>query len=459
MACPGDGLAAAWVPFTLKECLTMSHRKTVRYASGLLLAGGVAALALSSGCSAADALQGCDEFSGGSASVAALQIDGNSKAFVTAAADFVGAVSSMETAVYTACAKIDTDLHVTDTWSAKGSLDDQTNEACAQAANKINAILAEGVSVQAACYLSISGGHCEVDANVEATCEGQCTGAANCTPPDVMVACQPGDLSVQCSDQCQLNATCEGTVMAAATCQGSCSADCTGECDITASAPTVRCEGTCTGKCTGTCDGSTANGTTCAGTCSGTCDANCKFTGGVAAHCNGSCNGSCTGDCKLDANATVNCGANVRCKGGCNVTGTAPQCEGEVTPPMCNVDAHCQASCQGHAEATASCTPPAVAFECDATATPDMMSLVATLKTNLPVILQAVQTQGPLAVKAGGHVASTGADLLAAAGSIGGKAAACITTAVPASAKASVSVSVSVMASASVSGSCGGPKS
>jgi hypothetical protein len=444
----------------------MNHRKNVRHTSGWLLAGGVAALALSGGCSAANTAQqisqaasGCDEFNGGSQSIAALQIDGTTKAFVQATSDFVTDVSSMETAVYNACKKIDTDLGVTDTWSAKTTLDEQTQEACSQASTKINTILAEGQSVQAACYLAISGGHCEVDASVEATCEGQCTGAANCTPPDVTVACQPGDLSVECSGSCAASATCEGSVTAAATCQGSCSADCSGECDVTATAPKVRCEGTCAGNCTGTCDGSTVTGASCAGTCNGTCDAKCTFTGGVSAHCNGSCKGTCTGDCKLDANASVMCGANVRCKGGCSVTGTAPQCEGEVTPPMCNVDANCQASCQGHAEATASCTPPTVTFECDATATADMKSLVATLQANLPAILAAVQTQGPLAVKAGGHVATTGAALVQSLGAVGGKAIACATTAVSAAANASVSLNVSVMVSASVSGSCGGPTS
>jgi hypothetical protein len=446
--------------------LTMIHRTIVRHASGLTLTAAVAALALSNGgCSAADnaannvagAASGCDEFAGGSQSIAALQIDATTKQFLVASSDFVGIVSSMETSVYTACKQIDTDLGVTDTWSAKPKLDDQVTEACTQASAKITAILNEGVSVQAACYLSVSGGGCQVDANVEASCEAQCTGMASCTPPDVTVTCDPGQLSVECSGTCNAMATCEGTVTAAAQCQGSCSADCSGECDVTATAPKVHCEGTCGGHCTGTCDGTAANGTTCAGTCNGTCDATCTYTGGVSARCDGSCKGTCTGDCKLDANANVMCGANVRCKGGCTGTATYPQCEGTIKPAMCSSDVNCQASCQGHAEAKATCTPPTVVLKCDANATPDMVKLVATLEANMPVILQVVDTQGPIAADAAVNVGKAGLALGNAAGSIGGKGLVCAVTAASAAGTASASLNVSVMVSVSVSASCNAP--
>jgi hypothetical protein len=151
----------------------------------------------------------------------------------------------------------------------------------------------------------------------------------------------------------------------------------------------------------------------------------------------------------------------VNCKGGCTVMYTAPKCEGEVTPPMCNADVNCQASCQAHAEATAMCTQPTATLECSATASADaqVKALITTVGKNLPAIVAAIQTQGPIAGKAALHVASTGSAVAQSVATLGGKAVACTAAAIKASADASVSVNVSVMASASVSGSCGGPMS
>jgi hypothetical protein len=138
---------------------------------------------------------------------------------------------------------------------------------------------------------------------------------------------------------------------------------------------------------------------------------------------------------------------------------TAPKCEGELKPAMCQSNLDCEASCQSHAEFQAMCTPPQASLECDGTVSPDITKLIATLKTNLPAILAAVQTQGPLAVKAAGHVASAGANVVAKVWTLTGKALACASSAFTASTSASFSISVSVTASASVSSSCGGPSS
>jgi len=436
----------------------MTNRKGFKYVPGLLLAGSVAAAALTNGgCSAAQALaEGCDEFNGGASSVASLSIDADTKAFVTAGADLVTVANNIETAVLNACVGIDTDLGVTDTWSAKTTTDDKVTEACTQASNKIQAILQAGQQAQVTCGLSISGGQCTVDANVQAQCEAQCSGNASCTPPDVTVSCDPGQLSGQCSGTCNASAYCEGSASVAAQCQGSCEADCSGTC-TPGTLPKITCKGTCQGNCTGTCDGSTVNGAKCSGTCDGQCDAACQYTPGTPAHCEGSCKGTCTGNCKLDANANINCGANVNCRGGCSVSYTAPKCEGEIKPPSCQASANCQASCQGHAEINAQCTPPSASLECTGTTTGDIPKLVATVQKNLPAIVAAVQTQGPLALQAAGHVVTTGQAVVSNVGSLSGKALACATAAAKASATASVSVNVSVSASASVSGSCGGP--
>jgi len=450
----------------------MTKRKGFKFVPGLAVAGMLAAAALSNGCSAASsaagALQGCSEFSGGASAIAGLSIDANTKAFVQAGADLVTISTNMETAVLNACIGIDMDLGVTDTWTAKApqngaAPDDELKEACTQASTKIQAILMAGEQANVTCGLSVSGGQCTVDANVQASCTANCTGGASCSPPDVQAQCDPGELSVQCGGSCEGNATCEGSASAEAQCQGSCEADCSGECDaVPGTAPKVDCQGTCSGTCYGTCNGmATGSGgmANCTGTCNGQCTAKCTYTQGTppAVHCAGTCNGQCNGNCKLDANVMVNCGAKVSCKGGCSGMATAPKCEGEIKPPMCNVDANCAASCQSHAEATATCTPPTVNLECSAGATGDIPKLVTTLQKNLPAIIQAVQTQGQLAIKAAGHVVASGSVVVQNLGSVGGKALACATAAVQASASASVSVNVSVQASASVSGSAGGP--
>jgi hypothetical protein len=448
----------------------MKNRASFRILPALLLGGTVAlAAGANGGCSQAAGLaEGCSEFNGGASAVASLSIDANTKAFVSASADLVAVGKAMEAAVLKACIAIDVDLGVTDTWTAKAPTDGsnpdaELTEACNQASAKIQAILAAGEQAQAFCSLSVSGGQCTVDASVQATCEGQCTGSAMCQPGDVTVRCDPGQLSGQCDANCSASAVCEGSASVAANCQGSCEADCQGECDATpGTAPKVDCQGTCSGKCYGTCNG-TATGAggmaNCSGTCAGQCDANCTYQPGMTpkVHCAGTCTGKCTGSCKLAANAMVNCGAMVNCKGGCSVAYKAPKCEGELKPPSCNVDANCEASCQSHAEATASCTPPQVALDCTATATGDIPKLVATLQANLPAIVLAVESQGQLAIKASGHVVSSGTAVVANITSAGGKALACAQAAVSGAASASASVNVSVMASASVSGSAGGP--
>jgi hypothetical protein len=447
----------------------MMNRKGFKYVPGFLLAGSVAAVALTNGgCSAVTTLegaaQGCDEFPG---SVGTLQLGGDAQAFVQAGADVVALANKMEGGVLTACEGIDADLMVTDTWTAMGpmamggSTDNEMTEACHQASVAISGILQGSAGAQADCSLSVSAGQCQVSASAEATCEGQCSASGSCTPPDVTVACQAGDLSGQCSAMCEANATCEGSATVEAQCQGSCEADCTGNC-VPGTLPKVHCEGTCMGNCTGTCTamggtGMMVQSATCTGTCSGDCDAECDYTPGTPAHCEGTCQGTCNGNCKITATGGVSCSGMATCRGGCSVMVTAPQCEGQIKPAMCNASADCQASCSSHASLTATCTPPSAHLECSASASANVQTLVTTLSKNLPPIISAVQTQGPLAAQATANLATTGAAVVGDIGSASGKALACAEAAVSAAASASVSINVTVMASASVSGSCGGP--
>jgi len=439
--------------------------RPLRYVPALLLTGSVAAVALANGaCNAVQSLtENCSQFPG---EVASLMLGGDAQAFVQAGADLVNTASSMETAVLSSCIGIATDLGATDTWTsmapAAGSPPDaEVTAACNQASAAITAILQGDAGAQASCGLSVSGGQCTVSASAEASCEGQCNASGSCTPPDVTVACKPGELSVQCSGTCNATATCEGSVTAAATCQGSCEAECSGECDATATAPKVQCNGTCSGTCYGTCAGTAtpAGGmASCAGTCSGECDAKCTLTGASAeVHCSGTCNGQCTGNCTVTATGGVSCGANVSCKGGCTGTATAPKCEGQITPPTCNASADCQASCKSHASLTADCPPPTVSLECAGSASTELPKLQATLTKYMPAIISVVQTQGPLAYAAAEDMVNTGSSVASDLGNASAQALACARVAVSAATGAATSIHASVMASVTVSASADGP--
>jgi len=445
----------------------MKKGKGFKYVPVAAIVGLIGVTVASNGCSAASnlagAAQGCDEFNGGVSAVANLSIDANTKALVTSAADLVAIANTIETDVLNACIAIDTDLGVTDTWTAMkptdGSApDNELKEACTQASNKINAILMAGQSAMVTCDLSVSGGECHVDANVQAMCEANCNVMGMCTPGDVTVRCDPGQLTGECDAMCNASATCEGSVNVQANCQGSCEADCTGMCSP-GMLPSVTCNGSCSGTCMGTCMGGTMMGGMCSGKCMGKCMGTCAIDPGSPIKCEGSCMGKCSGSCKLDANAMVNCGAMVNCKGGCSVMYKSPSCEAKLNPPMCNIDAHCEAGCQSHAEVNAMCTPPTVSLECQGTTMGDIPKLIATLEKNLPAIVSAVISQGKLALDAAGAVVNATGAVVANVGNLTGKAIACATVAAQASVKASASVNVSVMASASVSGSAGGPSS
>jgi hypothetical protein len=388
-----------------------------------VLTGAVVVMAMANGgCSAAkeavsnveQASQPCDEFDQGEGSINGLSIDGDTRAFVLASSNLADVANKAEAAILAACIGIDNDLSIPDTWSAMkadgGSTDAETTEACTQASNKIQAVLTGAAS--AGCELVISHGYCTIDAQAQASCEATCTGMKSCTAGDVTMSCTPAKLTGECNGYCKAGAVCEGKVTAQASCQGSCEADCTGMCDSN------PCQGT---------------------------------------HCKGMCAGMCTGECKVMASDTVMCGAQVNCRGGCEVAYTAPACETTVTPPMCTVTEQCQSSCTSNVEAKAVCTPPGASLECSGTVSSDLQLVIDTVKKNLPAIILLVQTQGPLVLDAANQVAITGKVVGNEVTSLGGKAISCAGKAVSADVNATASLNVSVQASAKVSGSCGGP--
>jgi hypothetical protein len=389
----------------------------------LLVSGSLVGLALSNGgCSAVkdaasnieQASSGCDELNEGASSISKLSIDGDTKAFVTASANLVSVATSTELEVLDACKAIDKDLKCTDTWSSlapdAGAPDAETQAACQAAADKIKAILtADG---GAGCQLVISGGHCTVDVDAQASCESTCTGMTSCTPGDITTECTPAEVTGECDGDCKANATCEGTVQTEAQCEGACQGECEGMCDSTA------CHGT---------------------------------------HCAGMCQGKCSGDCKLAADAQASCGANVNCRGGCTVAYKAPKCETTVTPPACKSSETCKASCTSNVEATSKCTPPGVSLDCGADVSADVQAVIDTVKANLPRIVLFVQSQSKIVLDAANQVVATGKIVANDVTTLGGKEIACAGAAVKADATASVSLQASFSASGSVSGSCGGP--
>jgi ribosomal protein S7 len=90
-------------------------------------------------------------------------------------------------------------------------------------------------------------------------------------------------------------------------------------------------------------------------------------------------------------------------------------------------------------------------------ADPSIQAVVMTVEKNLPILIQAVQTQGPMFATAATNLVNIGGAVATDIASESGQAIACAGVAAKAAASANVSVGVSVMASASVSGSAGGP--
>ncbi|HMJ12640.1 MAG TPA: hypothetical protein VK524_14555 [Polyangiaceae bacterium] len=330
-----------------------------------------------------------------------------------------------------ACYKIAKDLGdttVQDPGTGQELEDAQLTTLCNAAKARLDASLQAAGQVT----IAIEGGQCRINAQAQVNCEADCSVNAECRGGDVSARCDPGELSVQCSGECQASATCQGSAQVAANCEGTCDATCTG-----------TCSGTCTGTCEGTCAGDTDTGAGCKGTCNGTC------TGSCSAKCEGTCKGNCT----LAADANIECGANARCKGGCTGTATAPQCEVKLDPPECEVDADCSAACESKASLEASCEPIKVVVSVTGNA-----SLKTTLEANLPAILKVAGK----AELAGNAIVDVGSAGVRVAGEISGSAqclasvGASFVAQLQASAAAAATVNVSFTASASVSGSATG---
>jgi hypothetical protein len=424
---------------------------------------GVFALVLASAASCGvkddieQATESCDEVENGASAAANLNVNAKVKAFAQASAELKEVSQSIRADVKAACVAIAVDLGETDVWSNDSGDDSISNlaksGACDVVAARIDSIMTAATAAGASFALQISGGECSVNADVQTDCEQSCKTDVTCTEPTVETRCTPGELSGQCDANCVGEATCEGKIEAAAECMGTCEAECEGSCNGELHGTTDGgCDGMCIGKCDGvkTPAGGMAN---CEGKCEGRCTRP-RATARCQGKCTASCHGKCKGQCKLEKEAAMNCGANVRCKGGCTTTYTEPVCETELTPPVCTGNTECQTSCSARASAAAECSPPSVTLVTDVDVSEDVAKLKATLEAHLPNILLAARAKGQLALRAIESVADAGESVVKASAKLGVKDVACAGTAATASARAAVSMGISVNASVKVTSSC-----
>lgn len=246
-----------------------------------------------------------------------------------------------------------------------------------------------------------------------------------------------GALSVQIDSilrqgiQVQVQASppsCQADLQAKASCEGQCNVQ-VDPGQIVAQCEPAKLSGYCQGRCEGRCEG----------TCNGQCQGQCSAVD-AQGRCVGQCNGTCSGQC------------NATCHAKCEGQWQAPKCEGYVQGP--SASGECQASCNARASFRAQCTPGQVNVNVNQNA--EMaMRLAATLRANLPALIQAQVGLGKRLLGDIKVVVDVGGRLPKVIGNAGMQAAACVAAAANASVQASVRVNVSIQASASVSGKVG----
>jgi len=369
------------------------------------------------------ATEGCAELDTGA--IDSLSVDVRVRAFLHAAVDLRAVTAKMKTAVHDACVHIATDLGANDTWSALSGDDAIANKndtgACDAARARIVAIMQSDSAKSANFALSITRGECHADFKAEADCETGCAANTVCDPGKVEERCEPGKLSMTCTERCAAQSHCVGKVDVQAECSG-------------------KCEAECHGKCTGTCTDEKGNRTENDENCHGKCTA--------------SCHGKCTGRCQIEESAGIACGANVSCEGSCTSTFTNPVCTTTFTPPKCMLDATCFESCRASAAAKTVCERPHVSLEASVQGGPDVEKLVATINANLPAVIDAAESQGKIALQVGGRLVATGNVVLQNAGNLDGRSLACVTAAAKMAGDAAASLQVSADAGGAVSQSC-----
>jgi hypothetical protein len=335
----------------------------------------------------------CPELQGG-ASNANFEADAKAnatiRAFVLASGDLAATATRVESEVLAACEAMGRDLDVPADQMAPRANESRVAAACNAVSVKMDAILHQGVS--ASITTDYTPPHCNVSADAEASCKGQCQ--AQFDSGYIKAHCEPGHLY-------------------------------------------GRCEGTCSGRCSGVCNGQ------CEGACQGQGAA--KVQGGAAAgagsgQCAGQCSGTCKGTCSAD------------CHGNCSVDYQEPKCDVAMRAP--SAGAHCEGSCRAHANLTAQCTEAKVRVV-TAIHTGGMPKLVATLEAHLPALIKAEVIYGRRIAGDIETLVQAGSELPNALGQLTTHAGACIAAATSACVNAQASLRVTVQVSASVSAKAG----
>jgi len=340
-----------------------------------------------------ESVEGCDEID--SADLNTVDVDPAVRRVMLASVDFSVAVQAIEEDVYTACANIALDLGASDTWSGLDAEDRVSNGdgsgACDQAAVKLDEWLPASAELDVAvCY---SRGYCYVDYDKQLECDTECTEETTCQPGPVETRCEPGALLVECDVACAAEASCVGSAERPANCMGKCESECQGE-----------CKGTCFHA-----DGTKTEN-----------DPNCR------GKCSSSCNGICRGKCKIDEPEGVDCGAEVKCQGACTTTYTDPVCTTKCGPPACTVEENCHEVCTARVSANPVCVPTTVDVFIEAEAEINTLDPVrVTLEENLPILVDAAEQKGRLAVEALERLEAASDDVRQNADNLDGKSVAC----------------------------------
>lgn len=352
------------------------------------------------------------------------KFDADLRVFMEASLDLERVSGEIKVAVRDACTRIALDLGAPDTFSNLGDEDAAITNgnrtgACDVAAARIEAIMTAHASANFSAQY-IRGG-CRQDYEEVKKCDQQCKEVETCEPGTVEERCTPGELSAVCQGKCKAQAECKGTADLPANCMGKCESECQGE-----------CKGTCTTR-----DGKKTEN-----------DPNCR------GKCSASCNGKCRGLCKVEAPEGIECGADIRCKGGCEATYTAPACETHCTPPKCTVSTSCWESCTSRTEAKTVCEPSRLEIYADVSVHADVQKLVTTLNANLSVLAETADVKGKIAANACERLVTAGNAVVNGTSKVDVKAYSCAGAAAKKAAVSASRLQASVSGAAAVVGTC-----
>jgi hypothetical protein len=340
-----------------------------------------------------ESMQGCAELHSGG-DLQQLDVHPKVRQLMVASVDLKGIITQLEKDVFQACASVATDLGAADSWSGlEGSRAISSSAgtgACDQAAAKIEQVLASAGTIELA--IAVSRAQCKTSFEEQKQCDQQCSTTESCDPGTVETRCEPGALSVVCQGSCSAQATCVGTPEQPANCMGKCQSECVGQCQ---------------GSCIDAKGKKSENNPNCVGKCAS------------------SCNGTCRGLCKIEKADGLECGANVSCTGGCTASYSDPVCTTEFKPPECSLDTDCHDVCSSRVIAHAVCEPTRVQVFVDLEAYPELQPLADTLEKNLPVLIDAAEKQGKLALSAVRRIGDAGQRLQGHVDELDGKSLAC----------------------------------